>query len=430
VSKGNKQAPPPVEADHHAGDGHPASLSEHFYGNSDTSQAFNNYRPARVMDPSADHVAFSSPYPEVARVQAAGAPPTDAPTPLLAAEVQTALKNAKSLNIGTKSELGDKQPSFKISVDDQGNLTLEKLSDPKPGEELTIEVDAGKDGDNKSLADAIKQAHKNLQEYVREMLTKWHQDHPNDPNHPTWWDDVLASTPAIPDNPQPVQPVSRPRPTPQPDVQPTRTSSGGGGGGGGGGYMPRGDHGFDQNGNFQPGSSDQPIFDTGGGGTAQDLSGGQKVAATDIYNYLTKEYGLRPEIASGILGNMQVESGFRTNANNPSEGAIGLCQWEGGRRKELEAFANRPEERAKAQADGVSNPVLDWKVQVDFMMHELKGDNGQGGSEANAWRMLQQARTPEQAAAAFDQYYERSSGAARGTRVADARQIHDQVANA
>ncbi len=138
-------------------------------------------------------------------------------------------------------------------------------------------------------------------------------------------------------------------------------------------------------------------------GNGQPVSGGQKVQAKQIYNYLISKYHLTPAQAAGILGNMQVESGLNTGALNSAEGAIGLCQWEGGRRTALEQYAASQ-----------GKPVTDWQVQVDFMMKEM------GGSESGAYSMLKSATTPAQAAAIFDQYFERSSGSARGQREADA----------
>ncbi|WP_433684443.1 phage tail tip lysozyme [Nocardia sp. CA-119907] len=150
----------------------------------------------------------------------------------------------------------------------------------------------------------------------------------------------------------------------------------------------------------------------GNSASAEPISGGQKVQASKIYQYLL-EKGFTPAQAAGILGNMQVESGFDTGAYNPGEGAIGLCQWEGGRRTALENFAaNDPKHRS----------VTDYTLQVDFMVSELKG------SESSAYSHLMSAGSAGAAAAAFDQYYERSSGEARGQRVANATSIESSMA--
>ncbi|WP_067721975.1 phage tail tip lysozyme [Nocardia yamanashiensis] len=139
---------------------------------------------------------------------------------------------------------------------------------------------------------------------------------------------------------------------------------------------------------------------------AQPISAGRRARVDEIYRYLITHYGFTPAQAAGILGNMQVESGFDTGAYNPNEGAIGLCQWEGGRRHMLEQFA---------AAQG--KPVTDWQVQVDYMMSELQG------SESAAYARLKATETAGAAASAFDQYYERSSGEARGQRIANANSV-------
>lgn len=150
--------------------------------------------------------------------------------------------------------------------------------------------------------------------------------------------------------------------------------------------------------------------------SAQDLSGGVKATAQQIYQYLYQhygpgtKYGLTSAQIAGILGNMQVESSFDTSAWNKGEGALGLSQWEGGRLTALRAFA---------ASRGTS--ASDLHTQLDFLMSEL------GGSESGALAQLKAANTPEAAAAAFDQYYERSSGSSRGTRMADAQNIYNAV---
>jgi len=154
----------------------------------------------------------------------------------------------------------------------------------------------------------------------------------------------------------------------------------------------------------------QPAVSSSSNANAQPLSGGSKVQANQIYQYLIS-LGFTPAQAAGILGNMQVESGFNTGAYNQGEGAIGLCQWEGGRRTALEQFAASQ-----------GKPASDWKVQVDFMMKELQG------SESGALSRLKGATTAGDAAAIFDQYYERSAGTSRSQRVADANSIAAQMA--
>ncbi|MEU4839562.1 phage tail tip lysozyme [Nocardia testacea] len=147
------------------------------------------------------------------------------------------------------------------------------------------------------------------------------------------------------------------------------------------------------------------------GASPQPIGEGEKAQVKEMYDYLIKK-GFTPAQAAGILGNLQVESGFDTGAYNPGEGAIGLAQWLGGRRANLEAFA------ASRGRD-----VTSWETQLDFMVYELEH------SESGAMNRLKSTTTAGDAAAVFDQYYERSSGAARGQRVANAESIATSMAN-
>ncbi|MET8794944.1 phage tail tip lysozyme [Nocardia sp. NPDC004568] len=147
------------------------------------------------------------------------------------------------------------------------------------------------------------------------------------------------------------------------------------------------------------------------GASAQPIGEGEKAQVKEMYEYLIKK-GFTPAQAAGILGNLQVESGFDTGAYNPGEGAIGLAQWLGGRRANLEAFA------ASRGQD-----VTSWETQIDFMVHELET------SESGAMSRLKSTTNAGDAAAVFDQYYERSSGEARGQRIANAQSIANSMAN-
>jgi hypothetical protein len=130
------------------------------------------------------------------------------------------------------------------------------------------------------------------------------------------------------------------------------------------------------------------------------------VATLDTILSFLQGKGLTPEQAAGVAGNLQVESGFSPTAYNPREGAIGLAQWEGGRRTALDQYA---------AASGGSE--TDLTTQLNFLWHELNTN------ENAAFKQLLATSDAASAAAVFDQYYERSSGAARATRVADAMAI-------
>lgn len=118
--------------------------------------------------------------------------------------------------------------------------------------------------------------------------------------------------------------------------------------------------------------------------------------------------GLSPAQVAGVEGNLQVESNFNPAAANPKEGAIGIAQWEGGRRTALQNYA---------RATGGSE--TDLNTQLGFLWSELTG------SESNAYTQLLATSSASAAATVFDQYYERSSGSSRQKRVDAANAIAD-----
>ena len=154
------------------------------------------------------------------------------------------------------------------------------------------------------------------------------------------------------------------------------------------------------------GGGSGPAGASGGGGTEQPLASGEDARAKQIYDYLVCQYHFTPAQAAGIVGNMEVKSGLNPSTENAAEGAIGLCQWEAGRRTDLENFA---------VSQGRS--ATEWKTQVDFMVHEL------GTDESGAGSALLSASTATQAATVFDEDYEPSAGITRSERIADADNV-------
>jgi hypothetical protein len=128
-------------------------------------------------------------------------------------------------------------------------------------------------------------------------------------------------------------------------------------------------------------------------------------ALTDLLTFL-KGKGLTAAQAAGVAGNFVVESKLDPKAYNPKEGAIGFAQWEGSRRSSLQRFAAQ-----------MGRPETDPDAQRQFLWHELTG------SESSALAALKATSTPAQAAAVFDQKYERSSGGSRQLRIAIADKI-------
>lgn len=104
-----------------------------------------------------------------------------------------------------------------------------------------------------------------------------------------------------------------------------------------------------------------------------------------LMSSLQRDYGLTPVQASGVAGNFGHESGFRTDAEGPTND-YGLAQWWGPRRKALEQFSS---------AMGL-NPSSK-EAQYAFFQHEI---NSMPGIMEN----IKKAQTPEQAVLAFGPY--------------------------
>lgn len=111
------------------------------------------------------------------------------------------------------------------------------------------------------------------------------------------------------------------------------------------------------------------------------------------FNYFVGQ-GLSPIQASGIVGNLQGESGQSLNpaAINPGDGrdgsdSIGIGQWNGSRAQALKDYA---------KSKGA--PWSDLNTQLEYLHSELKGP------ENSAYQGLMAAKTPEQAGRAMLAY--------------------------
>lgn len=121
--------------------------------------------------------------------------------------------------------------------------------------------------------------------------------------------------------------------------------------------------------------------------------------------------GFNADEAAAFLGNWQVESNFSPTAYNAKEGAIGIAQWEGGRRQALDAFA---------AAQGTSE--TDLTTQLEFFLKEIRGNYS--GSTLGP---LQRTTDPATAAQIVQANYEGSSPASLPQRQADAVNIAAQL---
>ena len=124
-----------------------------------------------------------------------------------------------------------------------------------------------------------------------------------------------------------------------------------------------------------------------------------------------EDKGLSPAQSAGIVGNLQAESGVNLNPAAIGDGgaAWGIAQWHPDRRKIWEDATGKV-----WQEDGTSPGFAE---QLQFIIYELNR------TESRALRQLRSTETAAEAAASFDQYYERSSGAHRDRRIAYAEAL-------
>ncbi|MBI2810467.1 MAG: hypothetical protein HYX67_06540 [Candidatus Melainabacteria bacterium] len=335
------------------------------------------------------------------------------PAPEIPPQVQQAITRGSTIRFSSSGENAEAKREPDYFFTPEGQMVPNPKATPSPDGSINIEIQSKDQAANKSLRDAITHETQMQKQGAQDMIRLFQKAHPGEAV-PSWMTDLVNAQPNLPDfvpfAPAPNQPAA---PPPENGFVPRGVSGGSGGPGGGGGSGDGGAGGFAGNGGFD--SSGQ-FRGNGGAGdgaistgeTGKPIGPGEQVQAKQLYDYFT-EHGFTPAQASGILGNIQTESSFKTSAYNAGEGAIGLCQWEGGRRTDLENFA---------RSEG--KPVTDWHVQADFIMHELNG------KESGAMAAIKAANTPQEAAMAFQSKYERS--ASLGDRAANAGNIYAQLA--
>jgi hypothetical protein len=162
----------------------------------------------------------------------------------------------------------------------------------------------------------------------------------------------------------------------------------------------------------QPWLLDQPETNPGATGATGTGTGNLPQGAGGTGNARTamsffQRRGLTAAQSAGVVGNLQAESGANLNIGAVGDGgkARGIAQW-------------HPDRLARfARATGKAFERSTLMDQLNFIWWELNN------TERAAMSKLRAARTAEQAAAVFDQYYERSSGAHRGRRIANAQAL-------
>src|SRR5699024_4909744 len=133
--------------------------------------------------------------------------------------------------------------------------------------------------------------------------------------------------------------------------------------------------------------------------TANNMSGGQTGSISSLTGSSTqakvwnnlKARGLTDAQVAGIMGNIERESGIKTNAKEVGGTGIGLVQWSLQRANNLKAYAKS---RGKAWTD--------LQTQLDFLWHELNT------SEIAALNALKKATSATSASNIFQQKFERA----------------------
>lgn len=119
---------------------------------------------------------------------------------------------------------------------------------------------------------------------------------------------------------------------------------------------------------------------------------GAKVSVGDLVSRF-RSYGVPDVVAAGIIGNIDAESSFNPRAVNPTSGAKGLIQW------------LSKDRLANAVANGFD--LNNTEDQIAFIIWELNN------SESKAKQKLMEAKTPQEAAEIFAEYYVRPEGAGK-----------------
>lgn len=128
------------------------------------------------------------------------------------------------------------------------------------------------------------------------------------------------------------------------------------------------------------------------------------------------DYGLSPEVASGIIGNIMAEIGGQTLDFSEwkywSRGThYGICQWGGGRKQNL-----------------LNNFGPDLEDQVEFLLYELKREMNTYGyiyKTGFGYNEFIAMTDVEQAALAFAKSYERCSSKYYNIRMTNAKKAYN-----
>lgn len=146
---------------------------------------------------------------------------------------------------------------------------------------------------------------------------------------------------------------------------------------------------------------------------------GSYPVATQVWNYMKNEFGWNDIVCAGIMGNLMAECGGCWTADldwdtHGSDG-LGMVQWIGDRRKAIVKKYGK---------------IPTVEEQLQFMYDELHGTNGVERQVTNSgYKAIMEAKTPEDCAYAFAQYYERCHKNHRSARKGYARTAYEYFVN-
>lgn len=144
-------------------------------------------------------------------------------------------------------------------------------------------------------------------------------------------------------------------------------------------------------------------FGAAGGGGTFSMGAPQQAVASVL-----SSSGLSPSVVAGFMGNFHIEGGYGGAAGDGGQ-ARGIAQWHPDRLGNFKAVTGKDFSQATPED------------QAKFVVWELNNPEKAGMTQQQA-TAIKSAKTPQEAAALIDQFYERSSGKAVGARVNAATQ--------
>lgn len=135
----------------------------------------------------------------------------------------------------------------------------------------------------------------------------------------------------------------------------------------------------------------------------------------DLLEFFMTRLGITKEQASGLLGNLQQESGMKPSSKN-SIGAEGLAQWLGPRKPKILEHINKTFNKEYASIIEAS-----FEEQIEAVAWELEE------SEKRAFGLLKKATTAEEAADIVRKYYERPEPGSEEQRRKYARDYYNGI---